>query len=103
MKRIEPIKKLKQLLKNAANPDIQVILFGSEARGDARPDSDIDLLIIVDRDIITEKERQDIVNPLFDLEYETGILINPIVVLKKQWGKMITPFYENVMKEGILL
>jgi predicted nucleotidyltransferase len=103
MKRTKPIKKLKQLLQSMACPDIQVILFGSEARGDARPDSDIDLLIIVDRDNITEKERQDIVNPLFDIEYETGILINPIVVLKKQWGKMVTPFYENVMKEGILL
>lgn len=103
MKRIEPIKKLKQILKNIAYPDMQVILYGSEARGDARPDSDIDLLIIVDRDSITETERQEIVNPLFDVEYEMGILINPIVVLKKQWGKMITPFYENVMKEGVLL
>lgn len=103
MKRIGVIKKLKQILKKADNPDIQVVLFGSEARGDARPDSDIDLLIIVDRDVVTEREKQDIVNPLFDIEYEMGILINPIVVLKKHWGKIITPFYENVMKEGILL
>jgi uncharacterized protein len=28
----------------------RVILFGSRARGDARPDSDIDLLVIVDDD-----------------------------------------------------
>jgi len=103
MKRIEPIKRLKQILKNIAYHDTQVMLFGSEARGDARPDSDIDLLIIVDRDTITEQERQEIVNPLFDVEYEMGILINPIVVLKKQWGKIITPFYENVMKEGVWL
>jgi predicted nucleotidyltransferase len=103
MMRTKPIKKLKQVLQSMACSDIQVVLYGSEARGNARPDSDIDLLIIVDRDDITERERQEIVNPLFDIEYETGILINPIVVLKKQWGKIITPFYENVMKEGILL
>lgn len=82
---------------------VSVILYGSEAKGEARPDSDIDLLILVDREHITEKERQEMINPLFEIEYETGILINPVVMLKKQWGKIVTPFYVNVMKEGIEL
>ncbi len=33
----------------------RVILFGSHARGDARPDSDIDLLVVVDDDTPAEK------------------------------------------------
>ena len=33
----------------------KVILFGSRARGDARPDSDHDLLVIVDDDIPASK------------------------------------------------
>ncbi|MDH6342583.1 putative nucleotidyltransferase [Parabacteroides sp. PFB2-12] len=103
MKRKKPIDRLKQILRNSYYSDIQVVLFGSEARGDARPDSDIDLLVIVDRDNITESERQEIVNPLFGVEFETGILINPIVVLKKQWEGMVTPFQERVMKEGVVL
>ena len=33
---------------NAFDP-VQIILFGSHARGDARPDSDIDLLVVLDQ------------------------------------------------------
>ena len=36
---------VKRLVRNF-NPD-QIILFGSHARGDARPDSDIDLLVVL--------------------------------------------------------
>ncbi|MGV8139803.1 MAG: nucleotidyltransferase domain-containing protein [Mangrovibacterium sp.] len=88
---------------NAMPEGISAILYGSEARGEAHPDSDVDILLIVNRDNITEKERQDIINPLFDIEYETGVIINPVVVLKNQWGRIITPFYENVMREGLVL
>ena len=42
-------------------------------------------------------------DPLYDIELNTGILINSIVMPKERWGKMITPFYENVMKDGIVL
>ena len=41
--------------------------------------------------------------PEYDIEIETGVIINPIVYSKKLWGKIVTPFYENVMKEGVLL
>ena len=88
---------------NGMQGEIDVILYGSQARGDARPDSDVDLLLIVNKDRLTEKERQDIINPLFAIEYQTDVLINPVVILKKQWEANRTPFYENIMKEGIAL
>ena len=91
-------KKLKDLPLSAS-----VILYGSEAREEARPDSDVDLLIIVNQEKLSEKEKQNMINPLFEIEYEAGVLINPIVILKNQWDEMITPFHENVIKEGIVL
>ncbi len=85
------------------SPQVTIILFGSEAREDARPDSDIDLLILLDADELSENESRKITYPLYDIEFDTGVLINPVVMLKKQWGKIKTPFYENVQKEGIVL
>lgn len=86
-------------------PDAKAILFGSEARGDAKPDSDVDLLILVDGDKMTLADEEAITLPLYELELKTGISISPIVMLKKLWENrpFKTPFYINVMNEGIVL
>jgi predicted nucleotidyltransferase len=43
------LKEIVRRLVAAVNPD-RIILFGSRARGDAKPDSDVDLLVIKDSD-----------------------------------------------------
>lgn len=104
MDRSSIIQRLKSILQKVA-PDATTILYGSQARGDARPDSDIDLLILIDKEKVTTKDRQSITYPLYDIEIETGVIISPKVFSKQQWEKVfsITPFYHNVMKEGIVL
>lgn len=102
MTRPEIVNRIREVLRQVA-PDAQAILYGSEARGNARPDSDIDLLILVDKDRVSLEDRMKLVEPLYDIELETGIQINPFIEVIKEWGKRFTPFYENVMKEGVML
>ena len=90
------------IIKNA--PDAEIILFGSRARGDARPDSDWDILILVDREKINIDYYNKIAYPLFDLGWEFDTYISPKLYTKNEWRKRsFTPFYKNVKADGIIL
>lgn len=104
MKRVEVLEQIKKTISSIA-PTAKTILFGSEARGEARPDSDIDLLILVEGEKLTLAQEESITVPLYELELKTGITISPIVMLKKLWENrpFKTPFYVNVVNEGIVL
>ena len=104
MKRAEIVDKVKNILQRVA-PDAKAILYGSEARGESRIDSDIDVLVLLDKEKITLHDRQKITYPLYDVEFETGVIISPKVFSKKFWENELsfTPFYHNIMKEGVLL
>lgn len=104
MSRAEIIASIKHLVSKTA-PDATVILYGSEARSEARPDSDIDLLILVDREKLTYEDKCAITYPLYDIEFREGVSIAPLVLTRHEWFNrpFKTPFFVNVMNEGILL
>jgi len=79
-----------------------VILFGSRARGDARDDSDWDILILLDKDRITSQDVDDYTYPLREMGWSLGQTINAILYTRRDWESSIaSPFRQNVTEDGI--
>ena len=89
----------------ATEPNATIILYGSFARGENRPDSDLDILILIDKEKIGWEEEKKITNPLYDIELETSQVISPIIITKKDWEYKyyFTPLYANIKEDGITL
>lgn len=101
--REELLKSIKSVLLSAV-PNGKIILFGSRARGDARKDSDWDLLIILDKPEIEASDFDRISYPLYELGWNEGEQFSPKLYTTKEWMKRsFTPFYKNIEKEGLVL
>jgi uncharacterized protein len=101
-------KKILKMIKSVVNdtyPDATVILYGSYAREDYDEKSDLDLLVLLDMENVTRTDQKRIKYPLYDIEFETGKIISPMIFSKKEWETRHknTPFYENIIKEGQIL
>lgn len=105
MRRPEIVQRIAETIKWVAT-DAKTILYGSEVRGDARPDSDIDLLVLLEGENRLSIDREmEVTTPLYDIELDTGISISQMIMLRKDWENrpFRTPFYINVVNEGIVL
>ncbi|MBI3401139.1 MAG: nucleotidyltransferase domain-containing protein [Acidobacteria bacterium] len=81
-------------------------LFGSEARGEATPESDLDVLIVVQPDTARVALEDRVIDIAFDVNLEFGVYISPRVVTNEilnhpVWGA--TPFVKKVARESIAL
>ena len=82
----------------------RMLLFGSQARGDADNSSDWDILILLDKERIKNADFDAVAYPIVELGWRLGIEINPLLYTYKDWEKRsFTPFYKNVQKDKIEL
>lgn len=87
-----------------ANEVLSITLYGSQARGEAFPESDIDLFIIVRHD--TPALRQVLVNLAWQVQFEHDVVISDVIRSVDRLSHMqITrfPYYQSIEREGILL
>jgi predicted nucleotidyltransferase len=83
---------------------LQVTLFGSKARGDSGPSSDIDILITVREESWSLRGKISTLAADVSLEYD--VLIGPRVLGKERWERMKEHsfgLYKNIVAEGIPL
>ncbi|MDR0680776.1 MAG: nucleotidyltransferase domain-containing protein [Dysgonamonadaceae bacterium] len=95
---LEDIRQLKRQL----IPNERLILFGSQVRGDAKPDSDWDLLLVVNSGSTSLDDEIKYSYPFTKLGWKYNIDLNVLLYSEKDWEKRnFTPFYKNVLTEGI--
>ncbi len=81
----------------------QIILYGSQARGEAKPDSDIDLLIVL-KCVFNYADEIDKTSEFIQelsLQYDT--VISRSFVSEQRFNQEKSPFILNVHREGMVL
>lgn len=94
-------KEVRQRLTKELGKPVKVVMFGSQARGDATKESDIDLLVIVPA--VDTQIRKKISGITWEVGLDAGKVICAIPTTKEKMKQdSFLPFYKNVKREGIV-
>lgn len=104
MEQEQVINRIKALGKQILPEGASLWLYGSRARGDARPESDYDLLILLDKERISMADFDHYMIPLSDFGISVGEDIRAHIYTRSDWKMWReAPFNENVEEDKIVL
>lgn len=98
----EVLRRLKHSIEGSVRLS-EMILFGSRARGDAEPDSDMDILVILDESV-SKQSRKIVSDNAWEVGFEAGIVVVPIVVSRESWEngpEQASLLAQAVREEGV--
>ena len=102
MQRAELLKRVKQAV-HTVEPEADIVLYGSRARGDAHAESDWDFLILLDG-VVDDARIDAIRHRLYDIEWDCGEVLCSIVRSRQEWSSslhQVTPCAKMLREQGI--
>ena len=79
----------------------RMVLFGSQARGDATPDSDVDVLVVLHGDVRPVEEIRRTGGTVSDVSLRTGMDVAVTFISAERFHSETSPFVLNVRSEGV--
>lgn len=76
-------------------------LYGSYARGEADPESDVDILIVLDQVSRYGAELDRSSRLVSDLSLKYGVSVSRVILSQDDWTNRQSPFMRNVREEAI--
>jgi predicted nucleotidyltransferase len=95
---------LRRLRQRFTSQLLAAVLFGSRARGEAKPDSDMDVLVVMSR--AGPEVRKAIRHLAVELWLEHDIYLSTRIYSQTRWHKLEelqTLLYRNIQRDGIQL
>lgn len=75
------------------HPSAQVVLFGSQAKGEAYKESDWDVLILTDKEVANSAYTRKVLCSIVKIELERGITVSSNIRNRREWAELgVTPF-----------
>jgi len=98
------LKRIRESLEEAFGERLKgIVLYGSEARGEATPDSDIDILVLLAGPIKLGRDLRTIIHALYPLQLEIDRIIEAFPVDEADYLRGEYALYRNALREGIRL
>ena len=99
----ELLKEIKARLKAVHGDRLKgIVLYGSQARGDYRPDSDIDVLVLLEGPVDLGKDLEKNIHALSSLSDELERYVSAKPVSEEDYRTYDCPLFRNARAEGIL-